>query len=123
MSQYRPAIEDLIRTIADLINAIAPRHSGEERYKLQVASYLLGICQRELTIGSDHRDLDFAAWDRLLGGGNHRNEALTSKLCSEIRAGRFDVRFDELVETVLARTAADVRVVRPDHLNREPGPQ
>lgn len=119
MSQHRPSIDDLLATVRDLLDATAPQLAGEARYKLQVASYLVGICERELTVGRPHPDEDRAAWSLLLKRPDGEPGRLAADLCASIRRGELDAEFDATVEAVLSRTTAAVRVVRPTHLDRD----
>jgi hypothetical protein len=41
---------------------------------------------------------------------------LTEELCADIRAGRYDSKWDETLDLVLAQTVDKVRIVRPGHL-------
>lgn len=118
MSQYRPAIDDLLASVREALDQLVPQLEGEARYKAQVASHLVGICERELAIGQSHPEADRAAWAGLLGRDGGEPEPTARELCAAIRAGRLDDRFADVVETVLARTIDDVRVVRPSHLER-----
>jgi hypothetical protein len=118
MSQYRPAIDDLLASVREALDQLVPQLDGEARYQAQVASHLVGICERQLGIGEGHPAVDAAAWAGLLGRTGGEPEPLARGLCAAIRAGRLDDRFTAVVETVLARTIDDVRVVRPSHLER-----
>jgi len=93
-----------------------PKLAGEDQYHAIVASYLLGIVERELGLApafdqQKHRELaDFT-------GSAAPLPELLQMLCEGIRAGRYDDRFDELLALVLEQTANRVRIVRPDHLD------
>lgn len=116
MSQHRPSIDNLLATARQFLDDLAPQLAAEARYKVQVASFLLAICERELNVGNAHSEADRAAWTGLLGNSEVDTSQLARELCAKIRSGTFDETFDEVLETVLARTTDDVRVVRPDHL-------
>lgn len=118
MSQHRPSIQDLLVAVRECLDAAAPQLAGEARYKLQVASFLVAICERELTVGRAHADADRSAWAGLLEEEDGDPARLAADLCAAIRRGELDGRFDAAVETVLARVVDDVRVVRPAHLTR-----
>ena len=118
MSQHRPTIDNLLATVRELLEATAPSLAGEARYKLQVAAYLVGICERELSLAPGQAAGERAAYARLLGRPDDDAVDLAPFLCAAIRRGDLDDRFDEAVETVLARLVEDVRVVKPSHLDR-----
>lgn len=118
MSQYRPTIDDLLSSVREAIEQLIPKLDGEARYKAQVASHLVGVCERQLTIGARHDEADAAAWARLLGADAATSPSSTRDLCAAIRSGALDDRFSETLETILERVVDDVRVVRPSHLDR-----
>ena len=118
MSQHRPAIDNLLATVREFLEATAPTLAGEARYKLQVAAYLVGICERELALVPGQAEGERAAFARLLDRSIDGKVDLAPDLCAAIRRGELDGRFDEAVETVLARLVEDVRVVKPSHLDR-----
>ncbi|GGC52894.1 DUF6285 domain-containing protein [Chelatococcus reniformis] len=118
MSQYRPAIDDLLASVREALDQLVPQLDGEARYQAQVAAHLVGICERELGTGESHPKADATVWAGLLGKAGGEPGPLARELCAAIRAGRLDDRFDAVVEAVLARTIDDVRVVRPRHLER-----
>lgn len=118
MSQYRPGTKDLLSSVRELLDGAAPQLAGELRYKFQVASYLLAICERQLTTDLDHAAADHAAWSGLLGRDVGDPDSAARELCAAIRAGQLDPTFDAVVEVVLARTIEDVRVIKPGHIDR-----
>lgn len=117
MSQHRPSTGNLLATIQESLDEAATQVPAELRFKMKVASYLVGICERELAGAGP--DADAASWARLLGQEGGTPAVLTRYICSVIRAGKLDAVFNETVETVLLRTTADVQVVRPGHLPRD----
>lgn len=119
MSQYRPHIDDLLASVREAVDQLVPHLEGEPRYKAQVVSHLIGICERQLTFGMNHEDADAAAWKRLLSGAGAASPSLTRDLCSAIRSGALDDRFSETLEAILDRVTDDVKVVRPIHLQRD----
>ena len=120
MSQPRPALDDLLATVRQFIDELMPTLDGETRYRAQVSSFLLSICERELGAGAAHDAADRAAWETLLKTSQDDPILLKQQLCAKIRDGGFDSDFDRVLETVLARTIADVGIVRPDHLHSAP---
>lgn len=125
MSQDRPVAIELLRTVREFVDSVRGKLAGEDQYHAIVASYLLSIVERELTLApgfdrQEHRDLA-----RFTTDASAPLSELIETLCEGIRAGRYDDRFDELLALVLEQTANKVRVVRPDHLDpshsRPPG--
>jgi hypothetical protein len=115
MSQHRPDVDNILATVREFIDSCAPHLDGEMRYHAQVSSYLLGICARELRLGPAH---DANQRDRLaaLLGSDATTAVLNAELAAGLRAGRFDAIFPQVLETLLALSADQVAVVRPDHL-------
>jgi hypothetical protein len=118
MSQDRPDIADILATVQDFVERITARLEGEDRYHAQVASYLLGIGKRELLRGSTFDALERKRLTEFLGRQGSL-AVLTRDLCTSIRAGRFDERWDETLALVLQEVVDKVNVVRPDHLASE----
>lgn len=116
MSQYRPGVSDLLATVKTFIDAVAPQLAGETRYHAQVCSFLLSVCERELAAADAHEGQESAAWRDLLGAAEGDLGTLTSTLCSNIRSGLLDDRFDEVLDVILARTTCDAELVRPDQV-------
>ena len=117
MSQYRPSIDELLTTVQDFLDDLSSQLAGEARYKAKVASFLLAVCAREIGAGPSHDEADRAAWADLLGTSQGDALQLKQELCAKIRRGDFDDSFDRVLDVMLARTRADARIVRPDHVD------
>jgi len=112
--QDRPPVDDLLRTVRQFVESIAPWLSGEAAFHARVAVYLLQICERELaqTGGASFEAARLAA---VLG----RERPLAEQcrvLCAGIRAGDFDDRWDEAFDLALRQVVDKVRIVRPEWL-------
>ncbi|MEQ9448985.1 MAG: DUF6285 domain-containing protein [Rhodospirillaceae bacterium] len=115
MSQYLPDINDLLKTVQQYIKEMSGKLEGGDKYDALVASYLLSICERQLRLGSEfdaRQSQDLANF--LKSKGDPKD--LYQSLCRGIREGKHDENWDELLNLLLAQTANDVAVVRPDHL-------
>jgi hypothetical protein len=121
VSQYRPDINNILLTVQKFINETTPKLTGETKYHAIVASYLLGIAERELRLapGFDKQEVSKLA-DILKSAGSL--EDLHKALAKGVRSGALDKDWDALLDTVLAHTISDVSVVRPDHLAPEHRP-
>ena len=120
MSQDRPVAIELLRTVREFVDSVRPKLAGEDQYHAIVASYLLGIVERELDLapGFDQQEhLELARFIDTTGGAPAPLPELRQALCWGIRAGRHDDRFDELLAMLLEQTVNKVRIVRPDHLD------
>lgn len=92
-----PDVMDILQTVQGFLDECGPALPPEDRYKAQVASYLLGICARELAHGPSRRT-DAGA------------------ICAAIREGRRDDDWDALVLQLLDEARAAVLVTKPSHL-------
>jgi hypothetical protein len=98
-AHYRPTNADLLRTVSDFLSGIGPRLGAGDRYSALVCSHILDMLAREAA-GPALPPMDEA------------------QLAANIRAGHFDREesWNEIMETILQRTIARVRMVKPDHL-------
>lgn len=116
MSQDRPTIDNILRTVRDFLDTLMPKLEGEPRYHTQVSSYLLGICEREVLLRERSDAEEHAEMTRFLGHDGALPD-LTQELCERIRSGAYDNRWDEVMDLVLTQTIRKLRIVRPDHLD------
>lgn len=115
MSQYRPDINNILLTVQKFINETTPKLQGETKYHAIVASYLLGIAERELRLADGFDKQEVAKLSEVLKTSGSL-DALHKTLAQGVRSGAYDKDWDALLDTVLAQTISDVTVVRPDHL-------
>jgi hypothetical protein len=120
MSQDRPSIDDLLGTVGEFLVRLAPGLEPESRFQVQVAAHLIGICQRELALGARFDAEERSRYGAFLGESGAAAAdtlaELTRALCAGIRSGRFDERWQELIELVLGQVARKVEIVRPSQL-------
>jgi hypothetical protein len=115
MSQDRPSINDILLTVQKFLDDTGPKLTGEAKYHAQVSSYLLGICERELRLAGDFDHREAAQLSAFLSS-DAPLPAMTEALCANIRAGKYDGKWDEVLNLVLAETIDKVKVVKPGHL-------
>jgi hypothetical protein len=118
MPHDNPDLDEMLRTVGEFIDEIAPRLDGLDRYHALCARYLVDISRRELgewrrAPGPDERRLE-----ALLDGPTPPAE-LAAALCARIRAGDFDTRMDELLDILIAHVTAKVQVSKPSYLGGE----
>ena len=116
MSQDRPSAPELIRTVRDFLAELRPKLEGAEQYKALVASYVLGIVEREITLAPalDQQERDELA--AFLNASGTLPE-LQRKLSENIRAGRHDDDWQRVLDLVLTQVVNKVRVVKPESLD------
>ena len=115
MSQDRPSINDILLTVQKFLDDTGPKMQGEAKYHAQVSSYLLGICERELRLAGDFDRKEAAALAEFLGLAKPLAE-MTDELCENIRAGKYDNNWDQVLDMVLEQTIDKVKVTKPGHL-------
>jgi hypothetical protein len=115
MSQDRPSINDILLTVQKFLDDTGPKLQGEAKYHAQVSSYLLGICERELRLAGDLDRKEAAALSAFLSS-DASLPAMTETLCANIRAGKYDDKWDQVLNMVLEQTIDKVKVTKPGHL-------
>src|SRR6266700_3347836 len=103
MSQDRPSINDILLTVQKFLDDTGPKMQGEAKYHAQVSSYLLGICERELRLAGGFDREEAAELTELLGSRKPLGE-MTGELCENIRAGKYDKNWDQVLNMVLEQT-------------------
>lgn len=115
MSQDPPSIDDLLVTVREFVDEIAPQLAGRDRYHALCASFLVEIVRRELGAGDDDRE-ERVMLERYLGPTEAGTAGL-AKLAQAIRGGGLDDSFDELLNDLTDHVVRQVRVTRPEVLH------
>lgn len=113
--QDPPSLDDLLVTVREFVNEIAPQLAGRDRYHALCAAFLLDIARRELAQGADDSD-ERAMLARYLGPDAAGATGIVA-LAEAIRGGGLDDRFDELLDDLTDHVVRQVRVTRPDALD------
>ncbi|MCC6709101.1 MAG: hypothetical protein IT492_16205 [Gammaproteobacteria bacterium] len=124
MSQDAPSLDELLLTVRQFVDEIAPQLAGRDRYHALCASFLVEIARREIAGGGDDSE-ERAMLGHYLGPTEPGANGLAA-LAQAIRGGRLDDRFDELLKDLTDHVVRQVRVTRPDVLDamhREGGSQ
>lgn len=116
MSQDNPSIPELLRTVREFIDEVAPKLEGQDRYHALCTSYLVSIVERELALG-EAIDRDERAALAAFTGRDEPLPAGYAALAREIRAGSHDARWDALAALLFEHVVNKVRVSKPDHLH------
>lgn len=101
-----PPVELVEAVRAYLADDLGPRSEGRDRFLLRVAANALGIVGRELASGPS----DVAAHGERLAGLGVASEA---ELADAVRAGRFDDRWEELIDALWGTTLDKLAVSNP----------
>src|SRR5262245_66402544 len=104
--QDRPTARELLATLTTFFEEeLLPSLTGPLQYRVRVAANLVKILERELALGPDHDAGELRALVGLLAARSdeptlttqtEKLEALNTRLCEAIAAGRFDTSPSEL---------------------------
>ena len=93
-----PDVPDILATVRDFLEGLAPTLEKGAKFEAQVAIYLLDIARRQVAAPA-------------------KAEADATKLCRDIRSGTLDGQWDEVLDAELAAVTGRVRIVRPEYLD------
>ena len=116
MSQDPPSVDDLLLTVREFVEEIAPQLAGRDRYHALCAAYLIDIVRREIAQTGAAEEAERAMLGRYLGAGANEAGGIAA-LAEAIRGGGLDSRFDELLTDLTRHVVDQVRVTRPDVLD------
>ncbi len=116
MSQDPPSLDELLVTVREFVDEIAPQLAGRDRYHALCASFLLEVVRREVADGEAGSNEERAMLGRYLATNEGGASGLAA-LARAIRAGGLDERFDELLEDLTNHVVGQVRITRPDVLH------
>lgn len=119
MSQDRPSLAEILRTVAEFLDGLKPALEGEAQYGALVSAHILRIAEREVALQAELDAAETRELGELLGRSAPIPE-LNRLLCEGIRAGRFDDDWQRVSDVVLAQTIRKLAIVRPEHLAPEP---
>lgn len=115
MSQDPPSLDELLVTVREFVDEVAPQLAGRDRYHALCASFLIEVVRRELEAGGND-SAERAMLGRYLGPTEAGAGGL-AKLAQAIRGGGLDARFDELLDDLTDHVVRQVRVTRPEVLD------
>ncbi len=115
MSQRSPSINELLLAVQSFVKECTPMLEGQARYRALSASYVLGVCERELRLGQTFEHAEVADLTALVGHSGTAAQ-LRAELCAQIRAGKHDENWQQVLNSVLEHVANEVRIVKPEHL-------
>lgn len=106
----RPTAAELAAAVGEFLREeVMPALDGRLRFHTLVAANVLGVIERELTLGPAQQDRH-AARLAALGVGDD------AELAAAVRAGEFDQRTGELVDALWDSVRDKVAVANPKHL-------
>ena len=115
MSQDRPSLAEIARTVAEFLDGLRPNLEGESQYGALVSAYMLRIAEREIALSTALDAEEQKELAALLGRSGSLAD-LNRMLCESIRAGQSDDDWTRALDVVLAQAVRKLRIVRPEHL-------
>lgn len=109
-----PRTEELVEAVARWIDTLRPELKPRDAFLARVAVNVLGVVQRELTLGPA---AEAAAVERMSGLLGHTGsyEDLTAELCARLRAGELDAGTPGLLAALRANAQDQVAIDQPNY--------
>src|SRR4051794_2505705 len=112
----RPTAAELVVAVREYLERdVMPATEGRVSFHARVAVNVLGMVERELTLGAEQREAERARLVGLLGHDGTVRE-LTEELAAGIRAGTIDHRRTDVLACVKATVAAKLAVANPGYI-------
>lgn len=121
MTQDRPDIAEILRTLAEFARGVAARSAGRERYDALCAAFLAEVVGRELGAGAEPARRQQAALRELLGVPPDPGQPY-GEFCRRARCGELDRDWEPAFDFALRQVVDKVRVTNPDYLEPEHRP-
>jgi hypothetical protein len=116
MTQDRPAASELVAAVREFLERdVMAATEGRVRFHTRVAANVLGIVERELTLGADLEPGEITRAGALLGHDGPARE-LERELAAAIRAGSFEDRLDEVRAHVRTTVREKLLIANPAYL-------
>jgi Domain of unknown function (DUF6285) len=114
--QDRPTAEELVAAVREfLTHDVMPATDGRVRFHARVATNVLGMVERELSLGAALNEAEQARAVALLGHDGDLAE-LERELAAGIRTGAFDDRLDDVRSHVRATVREKLLIANPRYL-------
>lgn len=124
--QDRPDARELLEAVADFLESeVMPELSGRTRFHTRVSVNLLRLLRREWRMEEDAVRADWDRLRRLLGLSEELPKSfedaragvrrMNEKLASEIRAGAYDDRWDEVRSAMWGAALDKLRIANPSY--------
>jgi hypothetical protein len=109
-----PKTEELAKAVAGWIDELRPSLDPRNAFLARVAVNVLGVIQRELTLGPAAEGRAVAGMAGVLG---HSGDfaALNAELCERIRAGEFTVETPGLLSVLTTMARDQVAIDQPNY--------
>lgn len=118
MTQDRPDLPEIFRTLGEFARGVAARTSGAERYEALCALFLLEVAARELAAGDAPVRRQAVRLRELLDGEPDERQPYRD-FCRRVRNGDFDQDWERAFTFALEQVIDKVQVTNPDCLASE----
>ncbi len=115
MTQDRPDIAEILRTVAEFARGVAARSAGSERYDALCAAFLVEVVGRELAAGAAPAQRQQTALRELLGVPPDPQRPY-GEFCRRVRCGALDHDWERAFAFALDQVIDKVRVTNPGYL-------
>tara|TARA_R110002111_G_scaffold137697_1_gene203467 strand:+ start:276 stop:644 length:369 start_codon:yes stop_codon:yes gene_type:complete len=115
LSQDKPDIKEILVTVKQLLESIANRSKGGERYDALCGAFLIGVVDRELECDR-HQDERQRRELQVLLGRKASISDLYQQFCQQVRHGELDDQWPAAFDFALQQVIDKVSVTKPDYL-------
>ncbi|MBQ0718809.1 MAG: hypothetical protein KBT88_10590 [Gammaproteobacteria bacterium] len=115
MSQDKPDIKEILVTVKQLLESIANKSQGGERYDALCGAFLLSVVDRELDFGERQDESQSAELKQLLGREGSLSDLYT-RFCQQVRRGDMDEQWPAAFDFAFKQVIDKVSVTNPKYL-------
>ena len=115
MSQDKPDIKEILVTVKELLESIANKSKGGERYDALCGAFLIGVVDRELDLGERQDEGQSGELQQLLGREGSLSD-LYQQFGQQIRRGELDEQWPAAFDFAFKQVVDKVSVTNPNYL-------
>ncbi len=115
MSQDKPDIKEILVTVKQLLESIANKSKGGDRYDALCGAFLLGVVDRELDFGERQDESQRVELQVLLARKGSLSD-LYQQFCQQVRRGELDEQWPATFDFAFKQVIDKVSVTNPDYL-------
>ena len=115
MSQDKPDIKEILVTVKELLEGIANKSKGSERYDALCGAFLLSVVDRELDFGARQDESQSGELQQLLGREGSLSD-LYQQFCQQVRGGELDQQWPAAFDFAFKQVVDKVAITNPKYL-------
>jgi len=115
LSQDKPDIKEILVTVKELLEGIANKSKGSERYDALCGAFLLSVVDRELDFGARQDESQSGELQQLLGREGSLSD-LYQQFCQQVRGGELDEQWPAAFDFAFKQVIDKVSVTNPKYL-------